>query len=132
MSCDLRLLARQAFPSPFARVFADGRPDELGTHCLSRPFNAGMSETVNHIEDSATRWERNVGPEGTVAGVDDQLGRSNVYRLEVESTSGIVSELSEFRIDDLLSGDLFPVDRHISYCRNNAVKIGGCSFLLCC
>ena len=132
MSCDLRLLARQAFPSPFARVFADGRPDELGTHCLSRPFNAGMSETVNHIEDSATRWERNVGPEGTVAGVDDQLGRPNIYRLEVKSTSGIVSELSEFRVDDLLSGDLFPVDRHISNCCNNAVKVGGRGFLLCC
>ena len=121
VSRHFRLLTWQALPSPCARVFPDGGPDEFGAHHLSGPLDPGMSETVNRVEDAATRWVRDVGSIGAVADVDDQLGAANIDRFEIHSRSNVVPELPEFRIERLLSRDFLPVDAEIPDCGDDAV-----------
>ena len=78
MSCDLSLLARKALPGPTTQIFADRGPNEFATHRLTRPLDSWMAETMNNIEDAAARGKWNVGSEGTVGGVDDELRASDV------------------------------------------------------
>ena len=108
-----RLLTWQTFPGPCARVFANGGPDEFGAHHLSGPLDPGMSETVDRVEDAATRWEWDVGSIGAVADVDDKLGTTDIDGFKIHSGSNIVPELSEFRIERLLSRYFLPVDAEI-------------------
>ena len=76
---------------------------------------------MDNVEDATSRGEGDVRPVRAVTRVDDQLGPAYVDGLEVESGSGVGSELTILWVQWLLSRDLFPVDGHISYRRYDAV-----------
>ena len=75
------------------------------------------------VKYATTRWERYEGSVRAVARVDDELGATNVYRLEVETGSCVVSKLPEFRIEWLLPGNFFPVYAEVANCCDDAVEV---------
>ena len=85
MSRDLCLLALEAFSSPAADIASHRRPDHFGLHHLSCAFNAGVTESVEKVEDPSSVGEGDIGSSGTVADVHYEGPLTNVDGLEVES-----------------------------------------------
>ena len=132
MSGNLRFLTAETFSCPTTRILSDAGPSKLGAHGLTGAFNAGMTKSVDNVEDAASEGEWNEWPKWTIADVYNQLGSSNVDGLEVEAASDILSKSTEIWVERLLSGNLFPVDAEVPNCSNDAVEVGESCVRLSC
>ena len=70
MTSYFALLAREAFSRPSTDILSDRRPNEFGTEGLTSPFYAGLSKTMDGVEDAATEVERNVRPVRAITDID--------------------------------------------------------------
>ena len=102
-------LARLALSGPSGDVLADRWPHEFGAYCLSRSFDAWVSETMNGVKDAAAPGKRDKWTRWTIRDVDENVGASDIHASPVQTGASVLTEALEFRIRWLEPGDLVPI-----------------------
>ena len=107
---NLSLLTGQALSGPFTHILADIGPDKFVSYRLTSAFHARMPQSMDDVENAPAVRQRHKRSGGAVRNIYVEEGGTYLELAKAEASLSIPAQVSEFRVEHLLTRHIFQVN----------------------